>query len=161
MTDKEFQTQVAFVVETDGLLRDYLDTIVIKRIKSEMVDDGFRDLCANHIHAAMLLKTIAPCALKTFATTMRLSSAAASALVDRMVRAGVVQRRANPDNRREILLSVSPEFDSHVEHVRMAMTQWFATLVGQIGRENFDKWHTAMVALNRVIKKEIQSSTER
>ena len=159
MTDKTFKSKVAFIVETDGLLKDYLDSIVIKRIKSSMTDDAFKNLSANHVHAALILKSISPCALKTFAATMRMSKAAASALVDRMVKAGVVQREANPHNRREILLTVSPGFESHVVHVRSEMTRWFETLVDRMGMETFEKWHTVMVALNRVLKEEIQSGT--
>jgi DNA-binding MarR family transcriptional regulator len=158
MTDKAFKSKVAFIVETDGLLMDYLDSIVIKRIKSSMTDDAFKHLSANHIHAALILKSISPCALKTFAATMRMSRAAASALVDRMVKAGVVRREANPKNRREILLTVSSEFESHVVHVRSEMTRWFETLVDRMGMETFEKWHTVMVALNRILKEEIKGA---
>jgi len=157
--DKEFRAKVGFIVETDGLLKDYLDSIVIKRIKSSMTDDSFRNVSSNYVHAALLLKTISPCALKTFAATMRSSKAAASALVDRMVKAGVVRREANPQNRREILLTVSPEFESHVEHVRSEMTRWFEILAERMGTDNFERWHTVMVALNKVLKEEIQAGT--
>jgi len=157
MTDKEFRSKVAFVVETDGLLRHYLDSIVIKRIKAGMTDDSFKNLSSNHVHAALILKSLAPCSLKTFAATMHMSKAAASALVDRMVKAGAVQRNANPDNRREILLTVSPAFEAHVEHVKSELTRWFEALVSRIGLENFEKWHSVMVVLNRVLNEEIQA----
>ncbi len=160
MADEEFRAKVAFIVETDGLLKDYLESIVIKKIKAEMVDDLFENVNANHVHAALILKNISPCALKKFASTMRMSKAAASALVERMVKAGVVQREANPNNRREILLSVSPAFDSHVKEVRAAMTEWFETLVDKIGVENFNKWHTVMSALNSVLREEISSENQ-
>jgi len=157
VTDKEFKSKVAFVVETDGLLKDYLDSIVIKKIKAGMTDDSFKNLSSNHVHAALILKSVSPCSLKTFAATMRMSKAAASALADRMVKTGAVQRNANPDNRREILLTVSPAFEAHVEHVRSELTRWFEALVGRIGMENFEKWHSVMVVLNRVLNQEIKS----
>jgi len=74
-----------------------------------------------------------------------------------MVKAGAVLRNTNPRNRREILLTVSPAFESHVEHVRSELTSWFEALVDRIGRDNFEKWYSVMVALNRVLKEEIQS----
>ena len=157
MADKEFRSKVSFIVETDRLLKDYLDSVVIKGIISNLTDDSFKNLCANHVHAALILKSVSPCSLNTFAVTMRMSKAAASALVDRMVKAGVVRREANPQNRREVLLTVSPEFESHVGHVRSEIARWFKTLVGRMGMENFEKWYTVMVALNRVLKAEIQT----
>jgi len=157
MDDKAFKSKVAFIVETDGLLKDYIDSIVIKRIKSRMTDDSFKNLSANHVHAALILKRVSPCALKTFAATMRMSRAAASGLVDRMVKAGVAKREPNPHNRREILLTVNPDFETHVAHVRSEITRWFETLVDRMGMENFEKWHTVMVALNRVLQEEIHA----
>ena len=157
MANEDFKSKVAFIVETDGLLKDYLDSIVIKQIKSRMTDDAFKNISTNHVHAALILKTISPCALKTFAATLRMSRAAASALVDRMVKAGVVRREANPRNRREILLTVSPDFEAHVAHVRSEMTRWFESLVDRMGMGTFEKWHTVMVALNQVLQEEIQS----
>lgn len=157
VADKEFRSKAAFIVETDGLLKDYLESVVIKKIKAGMTDDSFKNLSAGHVHAALILKSIAPCALKTFAATMRMSKAAASGLVDRMVKAGAIRREANPQNRREVLLTVSPDFEAHVAHVRSEMTRWFETLAGKMGMENFEKWHAVMVALNRVLQEEIQT----
>jgi DNA-binding MarR family transcriptional regulator len=161
MTDKAFRSKVAFIVETDGLLKDFLESVVIKKIKSDMTDDAFRNLTSNHVHAALILKNISPCALKRFASAMRMSRAAASALADRMVKAGVVQREVNPENRREVLLTVSSDFEAHVSHVRSEMIRWFETLADKMGVESFDKWHSVMVDLNRVLQEEILACNTR
>ena len=142
-------------METDGLLRHYIDSVVIKDIKSRITDDRFTGLNSNHIHAALLLKALAPCSLKDFAAMMRLSKSAASALVDRMVENNVVLRQLNPNNRREILLSVSPEFEKHVVFVRVELAEWFATLINDLGIETFEKWYEVMQQMNSVILKKI------
>jgi len=157
MPATEFRSKVAFIIETDGLLKDYLESIVIKSIKADMSDDAFSKVSSNHVHAALILKNIAPCSLKEFAATTRMSKAAASALVERMVRSGLVVRTANPDNRREVLLTVNPDFESHVSHVRARMGSWFENLADKLGMENFDKWHQVMVSLNQVLRAEIQA----
>ncbi len=154
----DFKSKVAFIVETDGLLKDYLESVVINEIKSRMTDDTFKNLNTHHIHAALILKSIAPCSLKKFAATMRLSKAAASALADRMVTAQVIRRQPNPQNRREILLTVNPEFEAHVTWVRSEMTQWFENLTSRMGMDTFEKWYEVMVTLNQVIQKELEST---
>lgn len=151
MHNDDFMTKVSLIVETDGLLRYYIDSVVIKDIKSRIPDDRFTSLNSNHIHAALLLKAIAPCALKDFATAMRLSKSAASALVDRMVGNNVVLRQSNPHSRREILLSVSPEFEEHVVYVRAELAAWFATITNELGTDTFENWHAVMQQLNTVI----------
>ena len=158
MTDNPFKTKAAFIVETEGLLKDVIESMVIKDIKSKMTEDAFTHVSPNHLHAALILKDICPCALKDFAAAMRMSRAAASALVGRMARAGLVRRDINPDNRREVLLAVEPGFEAHVSHVRSEMTRWFETLAHKMGMETFEKWHSVMKDLNRILKEEIRDS---
>ncbi|MGD9949607.1 MAG: MarR family transcriptional regulator [Desulfobulbus sp.] len=158
MHDDDFMAKVALIVETNSLLRDYIDSVVINDIKSRITDDKFTCLNSNHIHAALLLKAIAPCALKDFAAVMRLSKSAASALVERMVDNQVILRQPNPNNRREILLSVSPEFEGHVVYVRAELTAWFATLTEDLGMDTFEKWHAVMLRLNTVILEKIRAN---
>lgn len=156
--DDNFNDKISFIVETDGLLRDYINSVVIKDIKSRINDNRFKHLNNNHIHAALLLKAIAPCALKDFASVMHISKSAASALVERMVENDVVLRKPNPDNRREILLSVSPEFEEHVVFVRKELTAWFATLIDDLGMDSFEKWHSVMKQLHTVILQKIRNT---
>ena len=158
MEQDDIRAKAAFIVETDGLLSDYIDAVVIKEIKAKMSDDAFKCLNANHVHAALILKNIAPCPLKTFAAALRLSKSAASALVDRMVENGLVSRQVNERNRREVVLFISPAFEKHLDHVRSELAKWFETLIDEMGLETFEKWHEVMVALNRIIKREITSS---
>ena len=132
--------------------------MVIKDIKSRITDDRFTGLNSNQIHAALLLNAIAPCALKDFAAVMHLSKSAASALIERMVENSVVLRQPNPDNRREVLLSVSPEFEEHVVYVRAELTSWFTTLADDLGMDIFEKWHGVMVQLNTVILQKIRGA---
>jgi DNA-binding MarR family transcriptional regulator len=159
MHNDDFMAKVALIVETNGLLRDYIDSVVIKDIKSRINDDRFSSLNSNHIHAALLLKAIAPCALKDFAAVMRLSKSAASGLVERMVENNVVLRQPNPRNRREIVLSVSPEFTEHVVYVRAELGAWFATLTNDLGMETFEKWHQVMLQLNTVILQKLRDTS--
>lgn len=158
MPPDDFDAKVAFIVDTDGLLKDYVHSVVIKEIKSKMTDDAFKCLNTNHIHAALILKSIAPCSLKEFAVTMRLSKSAASALVDRMVENNIVQRQANPQNRREILLSISSSFERHLAYVRTELAKWFTDLTAEMGMDTFEKWHAVMVSLNSIIRKRIRSN---
>jgi DNA-binding MarR family transcriptional regulator len=158
MHNENLKDKVSLIMETDGLLRHYIDSVVIKDIKSRIKDDRFTNLNSNHIHAALLLKAVAPCALKDFADMMRLSKSAASALVERMVENNVVLRQQNPNNRREILLSVSPEFEKHVIFVRQELAEWFGTLINDLSIETFEKWYEAMQQMNSVLLKKIGNS---
>ena len=154
--EKDFRSKVSFIVETDGLLKDYVASVIIKRIKADIQEDPFENVSSSHMHAAIILKNISPCSLRTFAETMRMSKAAASALVDRMVKAGIVLRRPNQQNRREVLLMVSPKFDAHISRVKTEITLWFENLAVKIGIDNFEKWYEVMVSMNSILREEMQ-----
>lgn len=160
MTGDEYMEKVSFIVETDGLLRDYITSVVIKDIKSRIDDKRFSRINSNHIHAALLLKTLSPCSLKDFAAVMRLSKSSASALVERMVEKNIVKRKANPDNRREVLLSVSSEFEEHVAFVRTELASWFTSLLDELGPETFEQWYAVMQQLNSVILTKIKENQQ-
>lgn len=158
MAGADYMEKVSFIVETDGLLRDYITSVVIKEIKTRIDDKSFMRISSNHIHAALLLKTVSPCSLKDFAAVMRLSKSSASALVERMVEKNIVERKPNPDNRREILLSVNPDFEKHVTFVRKELADWFAGLIDELGQEAFEKWYSVMQQLNKVMLKKIKGN---
>ncbi|SMF19769.1 MarR family transcriptional regulator [Desulfovibrio gilichinskyi] len=152
-----FKDKVDFIVRTDGLLKDYIENVVVNKIKAEMPDDIFKKMTSNHIRAAFMLKNIEPCSLKEFATAMRLSKAAASAQVERMVKTGMVQRETNRDNRREVILTVSIPFEKHINHVHAEVTNWFMSITEQLGMETFEKWYEVMTTLNEVLNKRIKT----
>ncbi len=152
-----FNDKVDFIVRTDGLMKDYIETVVVNKIKAEMPDDIFKKMSSSHIHAALMLMNIAPCSLKEFATVMRLSKAAASSQVERMVKTGMVQREVNSENRREVVLTVSLAFEEHINHVHTEVTNWFASITEQLGMETFEKWYEVMTTLNEVISKRIKT----
>ena len=65
MKEDSFQSKTALIMETDGLLKDYLETVAIKNTKSERTDGILRYSTPNHIHAVLIFQGIAPCALRT------------------------------------------------------------------------------------------------
>lgn len=147
---------IDFLVHSDGLLRDYISSVVIDSILKELGDNRFRRINKNHVQSALILKRLAPCSLKKFAVTMRLSTSAASALVDRMVAAGIICREINPDNRREVLLALTPDFDEHTRQVHARLQQWFAGLIEEIGQDAFEKWYEAMQRISDVLTRRLQ-----
>jgi len=154
----EVADRVNLIVETDGLLKNYIETVVLKEILSQRSEGAFKGLNSNQLHSTLILETIEPSTLKEFAATLRLSKSAASALVDRMVDNGFVLRQPNPQCRREILLTVSPEFKEHAVWIRGELSEWFATLIEEMGEETFAKWYEVMTSLNTIIKRRIRSN---
>jgi DNA-binding MarR family transcriptional regulator len=149
--EENLNHKIDLIVKTDGLLKDYIESVVLKKIKSGMAADIFDNVTPYHIRAALLLRNIEPCSLKEFATAMRLSKASASALVERMVQAGTVEREMNPDNRREVLVKVSPALEQHISYVHAELIKWFGSITEDMGVETVEKWYEVMNSLRSVL----------
>ncbi len=152
---EDLKSKISFITETDGFLRDYITTQVIPVIKSGIRKDSYKKINSNHIHAALMLSRMEPCSLKDFSSMMRLSKSSASALIDRMVEGKIIKRSQNPDNRREVLLSVDPEFSEHMRFVKEELAMWFEKLIAEMGEDIFQKWYEVMEKLDEILKEKL------
>ena len=60
----------------------------------------------NHL---MLLRFVLPCNLARIMAVTNLTSAGASLFVDKLVQSGVLTRRTDPDDRRNVIIAASPQ----------------------------------------------------
>lgn len=67
------------------------------------------------------------------ATTLGLTTATISGLVDKLVRAGLIERRQNADDRRVIPLWLTPEGQATVGEIRQGNRAYLAALAEQLG----------------------------
>jgi DNA-binding MarR family transcriptional regulator len=88
----------------------------------ELGDKGFRelfvflpkewlslDLTAGQLRALLLLFTNGPTRMSDISSTLGVSMATATGVIDRMVERGIVVRESDPNDRRIVLCRVSPE----------------------------------------------------
>lgn len=73
------------------------------------------------VRALFALHLLGPCRLKEFADQLAISGAAASEMINRMVELGFVTRSQDPRDRRQVIISLTPEAkkrtESHERHI--------------------------------------------
>ncbi len=79
--------------------------------------DPIAPLSQRQISLLMLIHAQQPCTLSEVMTRCGLSASAASAAVDKLVRAGLVRRELNEENRRSVNISIEPAIRSSLEAV--------------------------------------------
>lgn len=79
--------------------------------------DPIAPLSQRQISLLMLIHAQQPCTLSEVMTRCGLSASAASAAVDKLVRAGLVRRELNEENRRSVNISIEPAIRSTLEEV--------------------------------------------
>lgn len=72
-------------------------------------------------------------------------------VVDTLERAGFVERTPDPDDRRCIRVTVTPEGHAYADRVRAAGRTWLAEQVEQLGEDDVRSIESALPALERLL----------
>ncbi|CAL9450911.1 hypothetical protein SUDANB145_02438 [Streptomyces sp. enrichment culture] len=80
----------------------------------------------------VVLSTRGTTKLVTLAEQLQVAPSTAMRMVDRLIGAGLVDRRTNPDNRRETLLRLTEEGRRTVDHVTARRRREIATVVQRL-----------------------------
>ena len=74
-------------------------------------------------HHLMLLRFVLPCNLARIMAVTNLTSAGASLFVDKLVQSGVLTRRTDPDDRRNVIIGASPQTQEIFQQVDKGLTE--------------------------------------
>jgi DNA-binding MarR family transcriptional regulator len=92
--------------------------------------------------------------VRDLAQLERISAAAMSGHVDRLERAGLVQRTPDPDDRRRHGLSVSAEGERVLRSVKSRRTAWLASRLERLSPEDLEALDRAVEPLLALIEEE-------
>lgn len=99
---------------------------VIESIRRQAINDYWEEIKTDDIVAKLnatqrkylfTIKRKGPCSLHTVMHHTGFSAAATSTAIDKLVRIGAVNRVRNDENRREIIVSLTPEMDAHFKNI--------------------------------------------
>lgn len=94
--------------------------------------------------------------VRDLAALERISAAAMSGHVDRLERAGLVERTPNPDDRRRHGLSVSAEGERVLRSVKSRRTAWLASRLERLPPEDLDALDRAVEPLLALLEENEQ-----
>lgn len=83
----------------------------------------------------MLLEKLRPLSVSSVAVCIKLSRAAASHMVDRLVTAGLVARSEDPDDRRHKRITITPAGRELIQRTREQRTREFTRILSRLSAE--------------------------
>ncbi|HEX5466120.1 MAG TPA: MarR family winged helix-turn-helix transcriptional regulator [Candidatus Limnocylindrales bacterium] len=87
-------------------------------------EGGPTPLTVPQLRALLFIRRKPDVSLSTLSEHLGESAPAASALVERLVRAGLLERRPDPEERRRIQLRLTPDGRARVAHVQAETRTW-------------------------------------
>lgn len=115
--------------------------------------EGFpKDPTISQVRALLALNYLGPCRLKTFASSLQISGPAASEMVDRLVEMNFVEREQDPDDRRRIVLRLTPAAKERVEKHETFTLERIAAIMDRLSPQEVEAWLETSAAIDQAIE---------
>jgi len=112
------------------------------------------DLSITQLNAIKILWDCGEMTMSALADQLSVSPPSASVLVDRLVEKGILCREHSTEDRRKVVVRVSPEAEKIVEEIIDNILQFFVDLVEKIGIETAQKWCDVLTHVTSVLSEE-------
>jgi DNA-binding MarR family transcriptional regulator len=122
----------------------------MRRIRAQMRVRGRGDLTVPQLRVLLYVRRRPGVGLSALAEHLGVSKAATSTLVDRLVRAGLLDRSDDPSERRRIQLRLTPSGSEQVGLAQLSVRTWLASELGDVGGEALHHLGPALVVLERL-----------
>lgn len=118
--------------------RTVIDAVpnVMRAIREEMRRQGASLFSVPQLRTLAYLHRRPGSCLSHLADHLGVTRPTASALVDRLVRRGMVTRAEDPQERRRVLLGLTPEGTRHLERARRSTQAWMAHALSRMSPTN-------------------------
>jgi DNA-binding MarR family transcriptional regulator len=127
---------------------------IMRAIRAEMRRQGAPLLSVPQIRSLAFLHRSPGACLSDLAGHLGVSCPTASALVDRLVKRGMVIRAADPQERRRLLLTLTPLGARHFRHARQSTQTWMAAVLAGQPRHALQQIADGVLLLERAFQDE-------
>lgn len=142
------------LVATGKLIRDRIIRAQAHHFRNSGARNRFGDLSLPQLEAARAIRLRSKVSMNELSVLLNVSPPSASAMVDRLVDKGVLNRLPSADDRRKVEISVSPEAIEYMDGIEEAIIQSFVELIEKIGPDTGRRWCDALDQARRILEEE-------
>jgi DNA-binding MarR family transcriptional regulator len=146
--------QARFIFTTGKLIRNRVFRNYTGHSASQSGRGKLGGLSLPQIHAVNVTRERGQVSIKELAAILGVSPPSASTMVDRLVEKGVLRRERSLEDRRRVVVSVSPDAVQSLEELEGAILASFVGLVRKVGPEIARKWCEVLQAVKEVQDRE-------
>ena len=143
--------QAHFVFNTGRMIHDRVFQIQARHIAGMENKQRFGDLSMAQVNALMMIRARGPLSLTELAGQLGVSPPSASAMVDRLVDKGLVSRKQSPEDRRRVVIGISPAALKEIMAIEAVVFRSFVDLVERIGPDAADQWCAVLEKIRQVL----------
>ena len=146
--------QARFIMSTGKTVHDRVNRIVSDHMLTCDSCDQISDLSITQLHFIMTIKQRGQLTMTELAALMNVSPPSASAMVDRLVNRGLLLREHSTEDRRKVVVKISPGAMKNTGEIENTLLTFFIGLVEKIGPEIAQQWCDVLAKVKSVIEEE-------
>ena len=116
----------------------------------------FGEFSFAQMRAIKFVKAKEQVSITELAELLQVSAPSASTMVERLVEKDVLVREQDPQDRRKVIVTISPDMISITEQIEKEIFSSFVDLVDKVGPEIADDWCRVINRIGEVLDHEMQ-----
>jgi len=153
MTDQDTLTSARYIFTTGRMIHDRIMRISTGACMSIAKNDRFGELSAPQMNMIMMIRVREAVSVTELAVLLGVSPPSVSTMVDRLVERGLLSRTPSDQDRRKVVIRVSPEAIKDIALVEEMILGSFVDLVEAVGPETTHKWCEVLEQIKQVLEK--------
>lgn len=153
MTDPNTLTSARYIFTTGRMVHDRITRITTSACMKIGKDDRFGELSAPQMNMLMMIRVREAVSVTELAALLGVSPPSVSTMVDRLVERGLLTRTPSEQDRRKVVIRVSPEALKDIAQVEEMVLGSFVELVEAVGPETTQKWCEVLQQIKTVLEK--------
>jgi DNA-binding MarR family transcriptional regulator len=155
MTNDAVRAQARYIFTTGKVIHDRILKIQSNQLASDSCSD-LGELSVSQLHVIRLVRKRGALVMSELAELLGVSPPSASTMVDRLVDKGVLSREHSTEDRRKVVVRISPESAKNIKSVETSILQLFEDLVQKLGPETTLQWCRVLKHVNAVLSDGLQ-----
>jgi len=152
MQENETLSQARYIFTTGKMIRDHIFRVQSSHLAACGKCEALGELSIPQYHTIMVVRTQGQITMTELSDRLGVSPPSASAMVDRLVGKGILIREHSLEDRRKVVVRISPEAQKDIEGVEDTILRSFVELVEKIGPETARKWCEVLERVKSVLQ---------
>jgi DNA-binding MarR family transcriptional regulator len=152
MRKNQLINQAQYIFTASGLIRDHIFKAHAEKAEKDLKDTKYRELTMAQHMAVMAIDENGPLTITRLAAILGVSSPSASAMVDKLVEKGILTREQSQEDRRHVIVRISPEAVKKIEKIKQIALCSIVELLKKVGPGTTQKWCEVLDDIKRVLE---------
>jgi DNA-binding MarR family transcriptional regulator len=153
MADQDPLTSARYIFTTGRMIHERIMHISTGACMRLSKNNRFGELSAPQMNMIMMIRVRQAVSVSELATLLGVSPPSVSTMVDRLVERGLLTRTPSDQDRRKVVIRVSPEALKVITRVEEMILGAFVELVEAVGPETTQKWCEVLRRVKQVLEK--------